>query len=150
MTKMGETTEPGPYLARFLHGTFRSVLHWDDLEPFWAALRGRAALGWYAYDLDGPPPAEPAAEAELSAFIETVDGVLRTQHRNRYCGLVYADDRDAPGYVIVYHPKRVAGCAIASQQPLPGWTLTLVPPVDLNAALRPPPRRGILRLLAGG
>lgn len=141
------------FLSRY-QGRFTGVLRWENLGDLWQAVRGRAhETPWYVYAVGERPPAEPAAPAELEAFLEEVDRLLRSEHQESYCGVVYADDLQAPSLVKIYDPNNlgsVCGPGLGPP-PLPGWVLSTLPPADLEAAMAPPAnRRRWWRRLFGG
>ncbi len=122
------------YLEILRHGKFKGVLRWEQLDSLWEAVRREEARGWYAYTVGTPPPAEPAAAAESDAFMVRVEAALRHGHARDYCGLVYADDREAPSFIVVHHPQKVIGCGGGDGPAPPGWTLSTLPPVDISPA----------------
>ena len=126
------------FLSRF-RGTFTSTLRWNQLDSLWTSLLSDAAACWYLYDLDEAPPAEAAA---VQSFVTELDALLRRERREDDCGIVYADDLRAPTFIKVYHPRRLGvACGFSDQPPLPGWIISLMPPLDLHAALQSPPPR---------
>lgn len=138
-----------PYLAAF-RGSFTSALRWPQLDALWQRLRSDAA-GWYVYAVGEAPPAQPSSAAELRRFIDHVDRLLRAEHDEDYCGIVYADDLAAPRMVKIYDPNNLGvSCGYSDNPPLPGWVLSRLQPVDLEAT-RPPAgrRRWWQRLFAG-
>lgn len=135
-------------------GRFTGVLRWENLGDLWQAVRDQGeTASWYIYAVGEPPPAEPAAPAELETFLAEVDRLLREEHQESYCGVVYADDLQTPSLVKVYDPNNlgsVCGPGLGPP-PLPGWVLSTLPPVDLEAAMAPPAnRRRWWRRLFGG
>jgi hypothetical protein len=131
-------------------GTFWGVLRWPDLDALWEKLR-EAPEDWYVYAVGETPPSTVSQPQRLLAFIEELDRLLRAEHHEDYCGIVYVDDREAPGFVKIYDPNNLgAVCGSSSVKPLPGWILSRLRPVDLPAALPPPNsrRRWWQRLLA--
>ncbi|MEJ2575715.1 MAG: hypothetical protein P8106_03255 [Gammaproteobacteria bacterium] len=138
------------FLAQF-RGAFTSALRWPQLDGLWQAVLGRAD-GWYAYHVGEPPPREPLAAADLPRFVAELDALLRREHDEDYCGIVYADDLAAPSMIKVYDPHNLGMvCGSSANPPLPGWVLSRLPPVDLPAARRPPRgrRRWWQRMLGG-
>ena len=83
-------------------GYFSSLLRWDDLERFWGTLR-ESQGPWYIYAVGEAVPAVPADQATLEKFITEIDVLLRTEHDEDYCGIVYADDIEAPRFVKIRH-----------------------------------------------
>lgn len=141
---------PDDFLVAF-RGSFTSALRWHHLDALWERLRDRADAGWYLYALGEPPPRTPAEPAEVLAFITAIDKLLRTEHKEDYCGIVYADDLQAPGFVKIYDPHHLGvSCGFSDNPPLPGWVMSLIPPVDLPATrVLPQNRRHWWRRLFG-
>ncbi len=126
-----------PFLDAF-RGRFTSALHWTQLDALWARVRARADAGWYLYTVGEPPPCAPADADGVGRFVEDLDRLLRAQHQERLCGIVYADDLDTPRMIKVYDPHNLGVvCGSSDNPPLPGWVLSLLPPVDLPAAQQP-------------
>jgi hypothetical protein len=128
-------TPGSEYLAAF-NGGFYGVLRWHQLDALWGRVRARAAEGWYVYALGEAPPGSPVSAAELERFIDEVDALLRRDHDADYCGVVYVDNPDSPRFIKIYDPNHLgASCGSSGERILPGWTLSLVPPVDLPSAM---------------
>jgi len=88
------------------------------------------------------PPQEPVTGGQLQQFIDELDALLRKDHDEAYCGIVYVDDPDEPGMIKVYDPNNLgAVCGSSGARVLPGWVLSTMPPEDLQAALPPPGNR---------
>jgi len=119
---------------RAFNGTLTSTLRWHDLDSFWDVLRGCAAAGWYVYALGETPPQTPVEADKLREFIAAMDALLRKEHQEEYCAIVYADDLNAPSLVKIYDPNNLGvSCGYSDNPPLPGWVLSLEPPVDIVA-----------------
>lgn len=130
-----------PFLERF-RGSFINLLRWPQLDSLWNTLRQQADAGWYAYAIGETPPAAPLEAGELDAFIREIDTLLRREHDEDYCGIVYADKPDAPRMVKIYDPNNLGvTCGFSAAPPLPGWILSLDPPCDLPAAMPAPAGR---------
>jgi hypothetical protein len=135
------TTPIEPYLRAF-NGGFRGILRWHELDELWARLCTTADAGWYIYAVGEPPPARPAAAQQLGEFLNELDALLRREHTEDYCGIVYADDLAQPTFVKVYDPANLGSvCGSSGTRALPGWTLSLLPPVNLPLALPQPGNR---------
>ncbi len=137
------------YLAAF-RGSFTSALRWPQLDALWERLRAKPE-GWYVYAVGEAPPAEPASAEAFLDFLTEIDRLLRAEHDEDYCGIVYADDPQDPSMVKIYDPNNLGVvCGYSDNPPLPGWVLSRIPPVDLEAE-RPPPnnRRRWWRKLFG-
>ena len=129
------------FLAAF-RGGFTSALRWHQLDALWQRLRERAGAGWYIYAVGETPPAEPSDEQRVLRFIEEIDKLLREEHQEDYCGIVYADDLQAPAFLKIYDPNNLGvSCGFSDNPPLPGWVMSLVAPVDLPAVRAAPKNR---------
>jgi hypothetical protein len=130
-----------PYLQAF-RGSFTSALRWHHLDALWERVRERAEDNWYIYALGEEPPAEPADATRVNAFVTGVDKLLRDEHKEDYCGIVYADDLKAPSFIKIYDPNNLGvSCGYSDNPPLPGWVMSRIPPVDLATALVNPKSR---------
>ncbi len=122
-------------------GTFSGVLRWEQLDELWARLRADAD-GWYLYAIGEPPPAETVDETVLLRFIEEIDVLLRREHQEDYCGIVYVDDAQSPTFVKIFDPNNLGvSCGYSDNPPLPGWILSRLPPSDLQAPMPQPGNR---------
>lgn len=142
---MSDLDEPGAapmprgrgFLERF-RGRFDGILRWEQLDRFWDTMRTDADDGWYIYAVGETPPSVPAPAARLLAFIDEIDMLLRREHGEDYCGVVYVDDLAVPTYVKIFDPNNLGvSCGSSENPPLPGWILSRIAPEDLEAL--PPP-----------
>lgn len=133
--------DTAPFLDAF-RGRFTSALRWADLDALWARLRACGDAGWYLYAVGESPPDAPADADEVARFIDELDRLLRAEHQERVCGIVYADDLEAPRMIKVYDPNNLGVvCGFSDNPPLPGWVISLLAPADLKAAGQPPAGR---------
>lgn len=110
-------------------GSFTSALRWHHLADLWERLREPAEDGWYIYAIGETPPAQPSDAQQVLTFIDEIDRLLRTEHNEDYCGIVYADNLNKPGFVKIYDPNNLGvSCGYSDNPPLPGWLLTKIPP----------------------
>lgn len=123
-------------------GSFINMLRWPQLDALWDTVRTRAE-GWYIYAVGEVPPEAPADPAQLDTFITEIDALLHAEHGEDYCGIVYADDRDAPSFVKIYDPNNLGSVCGSSgaPPPFPGWILSRLKPADLPVAMPPPGNR---------
>jgi hypothetical protein len=121
-----------PYLQAF-RGSFISLLRWPDLDTFWQTLQNKADADWYIYAIGEDVPTAPATAAHLDTFIQEIDKLLRQEHDEDYCGIVYVDDKTNPAFIKIYDPNNLGvTCGFSDNPPLPGWTLSKIKPVELN------------------
>ncbi|WP_456379804.1 hypothetical protein [Thiolapillus sp.] len=120
------------YLQAF-RGSFTSALRWHHLDALWQRLR-ETPEGWFVYAVGEQVPASAASPQEFGVFLDEVDQLLRREHDEDYCGIVYADDLQNPSMVKIYDPNNLGvSCGFSENPPLPGWVLSRIPPVDLQA-----------------
>lgn len=124
------------FLEFFKTGRFVAARKWEDLDKLWAAIRESADRGWYVYAVGETPPTEAVSEEKLHSFIVEMDDLLRHEHQEDYCGIVYADDHQQPTLVKIFDPHNLGVvCGYSDHPPLPGWVLSILPPIDLPNAL---------------
>lgn len=123
-------------------GRFENVLRWEQLDALWEVLRADAGNGWYVYAVGEEPPVQPVNSEVLQTFLTEIDGLLRREHAEDYCGIVYADSFAAPRLVKIFDPHNLGvSCGFSDHPPLPGWVLSKLPPVDLEAPVPLPGNR---------
>ncbi len=126
---------------RAFNGRLIALRRWEDLARFWETLE-QQPNGWYLYAVGESPPTAPIDAQRLHTFILEIDALLRRDHDEAYCGIVYADDHTHPTFVKIYDPNNLgASCGSSGVRVLPGWILSRVPPADLQAAFAPPANR---------
>jgi len=114
-------------------GRFCNLLTWDSLDALWQTLRAETGAGWYIYAIGMPVPEQPASAAALRRFIDAVDALLRHDHREDYCGIVYVDNPQAPTLIKIFDPHNLGtSCGSSKNPPLPGWVLSRLPPEPLD------------------
>jgi hypothetical protein len=139
-----------PFLTAF-RGSFTSALRWPQLDALWEQVRGRADAGWYLYAIGEPPPDAPSDAEQVERFITEIDALLRREHDEDFCGIVYADDLKAPSMIKIYDPNNLGVvCGYSDNPPLPGWVMSLLPPIDLPASQPPKGRRRWWQRILGG
>jgi hypothetical protein len=148
MTSIEESTDP--FLAAF-RGSFTSALRWHHLDALWAQVRAAAQEGWYLYAIGEPPPGAPADAEHVLQFVDEIDRLLRKEHDEDFCGIVYADDLARPSFIKIYDPGNLGVvCGFSDAPPLPGWVMSKLPPVDLPASRVAANRRRWWQRLFGG
>ena len=123
-------------------GHFSSLLNWEDLDAFWKTVRTRAGDGWYVYAIGMPPPRHPASADEVRKFVGRVNELLRADHDEDYCGIVYVDDKSNPGLINIFDPNHLGvSCGFSQNPPLPGWIISRIPPQPLEDSRVLPAKR---------
>ncbi len=126
MTNTGE-------FDRYYEGTLYSVMRWDQLTAFWEKLD--ADGGWYLYAVGQTPPDTPSDADKVRQFTRELDELLRRDHHEDYCAIVYADDLDAPNFIKIYDPNHLGsscGSSGTKSAVLPGWLMSRTPPRELE------------------
>ena len=126
---------------RLYTGRLWSVMAWDQLTALWQRID--PAAGWYLVAVGvSPAPTSgmlPAAAADVSAFIERIDALLRAEHHESYCGIVYADDLENPRLIKIYDPNNLGSSCGSSKTPHPpGWIMSRLPPDEIIATRAAP------------
>ena len=130
-------TEATMYLNAF-KGRFTSLMRWEHLDDFWETLKSQLDDSWYIYAVGEAAPEQTSSAEQLEAFINEVDQLLRTEHDEDYCAIVYADDHQQPGFIKIFDPNNLGvSCGFSDNPPLPGWVLSKMKPVDIEEALKP-------------
>ena len=123
---------PTSDFGRILRGILYSLLTWQQLSEFWSRID--PAAGWYLYAVGETPPDTPAQTAQVEAFIRQIDELLRRDHEEDYCGIVYADDLQHPRLVKIYDPNHLgSSCGSSKNPPLPGWIMSRMRPTEIQA-----------------
>ncbi len=132
-----DTQNTDPFLHAF-RGRFTSVLRWHELDSFWQTLKQQADDDWYIYHVGEDAPESPVERERFLLFIDEIDMLLRREHDEDYCAIVYADNHDRPAFVKIFDPNNLGtSCGCSENPPLPGWVLSRLKPLNLQDALRP-------------
>ena len=138
---MTTASSPTTEFQRLYTGRVWSVLSWDQLTALWQRIDPGA--GWYLQAVGvAPAPTIEADAATVSAFIERVDALLRADHHESYCGIVYADDLENPRLIKIYDPNHLGSSCGSSKTPHPpGWVMSRLPPDEIIATRAAPGNR---------
>lgn len=131
---MQQTVDSVPSFWQAFKGTFYGVLRWQQLDQLWDAMRADADGGWYVYAIGTEPPTATVGADKLREFIAEIDVLLRKDHGEDYCGIVYTDSFEEPSFVKIFDPHNLGvSCGYSDNPPLPGWIVSKLPPIDLKA-----------------
>jgi len=127
-----------PYVKRFKEGRFESLRRWEQLEKFWQGLRTQIDDSWFVYAIGEAAPSLPVSKQQALKFIDEIDELLRREHEEDYCGIVYADNHQQPDFIKIFDPNNLGvSCGFSENPPLPGWVMSKMKPVNLQEALQP-------------
>lgn len=118
---------------RKYNGLLYSVMRWDQLTAFWEKVD--AGAGWYLYAVGHELPQTSSPADKVQQFMRELDDLLRRDHHEDYCAIVYADDLDAPNFIKIYDPNHLgSSCGSSSMKTsvLPGWLMSKSPPRELE------------------
>jgi len=123
-------------------GRFENVLRWEQLDDLRNTLEADAGAGWYIYAVGDTPPIEPADGERVRKFLGEIMLLLRKEHDEDYCGIVYTDSMQQPGFVKFFDPNNLGvSCGFSDNPPLPGWILSKIAPQELGSAAPLPGNR---------
>ncbi|MFZ1388656.1 MAG: hypothetical protein WBP46_06045 [Thiolinea sp.] len=129
----------------FLHvfrGSFQGILRWSQLDQLWQTVLSNPQETWYLYAVGELPPAQAATAFEVQHFIQELDSLLRKEHAEDYCGIVYVDDFQQPSLIKVFDPHNLGTmCGSKGTQPLPAWIISKLKPIDLPHTVPVPRNR---------
>ena len=124
-------TEDAYYRA--FRGNFISLLSWQQLDEFWGEVQRNAGGGWYVYAIGEPVPEQALGAEEVVRFIREMDALLRKEHDEEYCGIVYTDSKTNPSFIKIFDPGNLGvSCGYSDNPPLPGWVMSRLPPKELK------------------
>lgn len=118
---------------RSFNGLLYSVMRWDQLTAFWQKVD--AGAGWYLYAVGQQVPQALSAADKVQQFMSELDELLRREHHEDYCAIVYADNLDVPNFIKIYDPNHLgSSCGSSSTKTsvLPGWVMSRMPPRELE------------------
>ena len=137
---MGEQTTSA--FRDAFRGRFENVLRWEQLDILWDTLEADAGAGWYIYAVGEQPPLAPASDEQVRRFLDEMIVLLRKEHDEDYCGVVFADSMQAPTFVKIFDPNNLGvSCGYSDNPPLPGWIMSRIPPDDLQVTAPLPGNR---------
>jgi hypothetical protein len=129
---MSAQMQPDPFVTAF-RGYFVSLLSWTQLDEFWKVVRAAAGDGWYLYAIGEPVPTAVSSAEQVDSFLTEIDALLRKEHREDYCGIVFTDSKSAPTLIKIFDPHNLGvSCGFSDNPPLPGWVMSRLKPSELR------------------
>lgn len=123
-------------------GRFIGIMEWGQLDKFWRNLKDRAGEGWYIYAIGENVPSAPGEPSQVVEFTREIDALIRKEHNEDYCGIVYTDSKTDPSFIKIFDPNNLGVvCGFSDNPPLPGWVMSKIPPVALDANTSLPANR---------
>lgn len=135
------TNTSNQFIDKF-QGCFSGILRWHQLDELWLQIQDMKE-NWYVYQIGEQVPEEVSSAEQLANFIHHLNQLLHTDHGKDYCGIVYVDNKQQPSFIKVYDPNHLGSSCGSSgaPPPLPGWTISLEHPCDLQLAFPLPANR---------
>lgn len=132
---------PEPFVQAF-SGRFTNMLRWEQFDRLRETILAQHKH-WYVYAVGHTPPVVTASHEELLRFLDEINILLRDEHQEDYCGIVYVDDPEDPEFVKIYDPNNLGAVCGSSgaPPPLPGWILSTLMPLDLELGMPLPGNR---------
>ncbi len=116
-------------------GYLQGVMKWQDWDDFVQILESQKDNGWYVYHVGEEAPTTTATAEQFLVFVAKIDALLKKEHDEDYCGIVYTSDFKQPKLVKIYDPNNLGVvCGFSENPPLPGWVISLEKPDDLALA----------------
>jgi hypothetical protein len=138
---------PDTEFWRAYGGKFSGTLKWDQFDALFARL-ATAGGDWFVFDPTSDAPDAPAAD--FAAALDEARACVEQVRGRSYCGAVFADDFNAPGFVKVFDPYKMGGvCGGSGERVLPRWIFSRLAPDPLPLLPEAPARKGLLARLIG-
>lgn len=119
------------------HKRYIGIMQWDDFEGFWQGLKNQTQ-DWFLYDTNTPPPRK--ISENIKQTLDNIHKIIKEEHQERYCGLIFTDDLKTPTLVKIFHPNNLGKSCGSSEYPaLPRWILSKIPPIDIIKEFGTPP-----------
>ena len=113
------------------------------MDALWETLRA-APEEWYVFDMQSPPPRAPLSGEAFIAFLDEVTQYAHARHEHDYCGFIYVDDFDTPGFVKIFNPRAMGSSCGGGARIYPRWTISKLAPDPLPTPKTAHPSRGLL------
>lgn len=113
------------------------------MDELWQTLQSQNIADWYIYHIGESIPQNVCQIEQFQQFLVGINKLLRHDHQERYCGIVYVDDKIQLGFIKIYDPNNLGHVCGSSGAPPPllGWILSRIQPIDLKATMPPPGNR---------
>lgn len=118
-------------------GRFMGIMQWEDCHALLETLHNNPS-DWYVYDTLDTMPDSVMDSAKFCDQINQIKSILDSEHDERYCGIVYADDLKNPSFVKIFHPNNLGKtCGSSEHPPMPQWLISKEKPMDVVAEFGP-------------
>lgn len=112
------------FLTTF-NGKFYGVLRWKQLDDLWQVVKHDDENGWYIYAVGEPLPIHKKTGKSVNTYVDALNKLLRREHDEDYCGVVYTDSFETPRLIIVFDPNNLSVfCCIVTPALLSSWIIS--------------------------
>lgn len=131
---MGRFTE-------ILNGPLYGVMSWEHWDKLREQL-GADSHQWYVYNVGHGIPLDAVSRESLRLILSELNELLRRDHEEKYLGIVYVDNFDAPELVKIYDPNNLgSSCGSSGSLVPPGWVLSIHQPDPIASDIPLPNNR---------
>ncbi|CAB5502790.1 hypothetical protein [Bathymodiolus thermophilus thioautotrophic gill symbiont] len=128
------------YLAQF-QGRFIGIMQWDDCRALFDKLSSNPN-DWYVYDTSKVAPKTVTNTNDFLDTINNIKKIIKSEHQERYCGIVYTNNLDNPDFVKIFHPNNLGkSCGSNENPPIPQWLLSKIKPVEVMVNFNSPSKK---------
>ena len=125
------------YIKKY-QGRFVGIMQWDDCNALLEKLIAKPQ-DWFLYNTLEKVPKDVCSEDFFISELTSIKKIITDEHQERYCGIVYVDDVEAPSFVKIFHPNNLGkSCGSSEHPPIPQWLLSKIKPVDVIKEFGPP------------
>ncbi len=118
-------------------GKLYGILRWNQLDDLWGKVTKDSKQGWYLYAVGEDLPVLKTTGNDLIIFIDEVNQLLRRDHKEYYCGIVYADSIESPSLIKVFDPNNIGtSCSISKNPPPPAWVISKMIPQKIDTEIK--------------
>jgi galactose-1-phosphate uridylyltransferase len=111
-----------------LQSRFYGIMDWVDCQNIFDFL-SENPQDWYLYNIDELTPSSVLNDDEFVKKITEINNTIKELHKERYCGIIYADDLKKPTMVKIFHPNNLGkSCGSSENPPLPQWVISKIKP----------------------
>ncbi|CAC9580802.1 hypothetical protein [uncultured Gammaproteobacteria bacterium] len=128
------------YLAQF-QDRFIGIMQWEDCHALFEKLSNNSN-DWYLYNTSKVVPKTVVNANDFLNAINNIKKVIKSEHQERYCGIVYTNDLNNPDFVKIFHPNNLGkSCGSSENPPIPQWLLSKIKPIDIIKRFDFPPEK---------
>jgi hypothetical protein len=119
-----------PYFKKF-KGSFIGVMQWGDFHTLLQTLRNNPD-NWHIYNTLELMPTQTLNSSEFIKKIDFIKLIIESEHKEKYCGIVYVDNLKNPTFVKFFHPKNLGKtCGSSKYPPMPQWLISKEKPMNV-------------------